>query len=76
MTNYKKSGVFMLQTSDSNWFSDDISLIVEDILESGEVDNVGTPQDIIDRLEESDDSTEFSQWISNNVVELLLPIQE
>lgn len=75
MTNYKKSRVFMLQTSDSNWFSDDISQIVEDILESGEVDNVGAPQDIIGRLDESDDSTEFSQWVSNNVVELLLPIQ-
>lgn len=76
MTNYKKSGVFMLQTSDSNWFNNDISQIVEDILESGEVDNVGAPQDIIDRLDESDDSTEFSQWVSTNVVELLLPIQE
>ena len=76
MTNYKKSGVFMLQTNDSNWFSDDISQIVEDILESGEIDNVGAPQNIIDRLDESDDSTEFSQWVSNNVVELLLPIQE
>lgn len=66
----------MLETSDSNWFSDDISQIVEDILESGEVDNVGTPQDIIDRLYDSDDTTEFSQWVSNNVVELLVPVQE
>lgn len=66
----------MLETSDSNWFSDDISQIVEDILESGEVDNVGAPQDIIDRLYDSDDTTEFSQWVSNNVVELLLPVQE
>lgn len=66
----------MLETNDSNWFSDDISQIVEDILESGEVDNVGTPQDIIDRLYDSDDTTEFSQWVSNNVVELLVPVQE
>lgn len=73
MTQTKPSGIYKLPNTD--WYNDDISVMVEDILESGEIDNINAPQDIIDRLNDSNDASELADWISNNVVQLLEPTE-
>lgn len=69
----KPSGIYKLPNTD--WFNDDISVLVEDILESGAIEEIGLPQDIIDRYEESNDSEEVGAWIDKHAVQLLEPIK-
>ena len=69
----KLSGIYKLPNTD--WFSDDVSVLATDIIESGAIDEIGLPQEIIDRFEESNDGREIGTWIENNVVQLLEPIE-
>ena len=69
----KLSGIYKLPNTD--WFGDDVSVLATDIIESGAIDEIGLPQEIIDRFEESNDGREIGTWIENNVVQLLEPIE-
>lgn len=72
MTKTQNSGIYKLPNTD--WYSDDISVLTEDIFESGAFDEIGLPQELIDRYEDSNDADEIGDWISDHVVELLEPI--
>lgn len=72
MAKTQNSGIYKLPNTD--WYSDDISVLTEDIFESGTIDEIGLPKELIDRYEDSDDTTEIGNWISDHVVQLLEPI--
>lgn len=69
----KPSGIYKLPNTD--WFNDDLSVLLEDILESGAIEEIGLPQEIIDRYEESNDAEEVGEWIDKHAVQLLEPIE-
>lgn len=71
MTNTKASGVYKLPNTD--WYGDDTSVILEDIMESGAIDDIGVPEDMLTRFYKSNDASEIGEWFDKQVVQLLEP---
>lgn len=72
MAKTQNSGIYKLPNTD--WYSDDVSVMVDDIFESDAIDEIGLPQDIIDRYYNTNDTNEIGDWIEEHVVQLLEPI--
>lgn len=73
MAKTQPSGIYKLPNTD--WYNDDTSVMLEEIMESGEIDNIGIPEDILTRFNDSDDMTEITDWFDEHVIQLLEPVQ-
>lgn len=70
----KPSGIYKLPNT--SWYGDDTSEILEDILESGEISDINAPEDMVERFNDSGDTSEIREWLDDQFVELLEPTKE